>query len=65
MIRLEVDNNKKFMRDSFVIRADEPMRVSVDVTDTGHLIVYGYPGIKDDVEQDPVILYDSESEVNE
>lgn len=64
MIKLEIDKNKKFMRESFCIRADEAMRVSVDVTESGQLIVYGYTGVEDNVEQDPVILYFSESESN-
>lgn len=37
------------------------MRVSVDLTSTGELIVYGYPGISDDMEQEPVIWYGSEA----
>lgn len=61
MIKLEVEKNKEGIRDSFIIRTDEPMRLSVDVTHTGELIVYGYPGIEDDVEQDPVVWYGSES----
>jgi len=62
MIKLEVKKNKERIKESFIIRADEPMRLSVDVTQTGELIVYGYPGFKDDVEQDPVVWYGSEAE---
>lgn len=65
MIKLEVNREKRFIKDSFVVRADEPMRVSVDVSNTGHMIVYGYTGVEDDTEQDPVILYDSESIIND
>lgn len=64
MIKLEVDSTKKGIRDSFIIRANEPFRMSVDVSETGHVIVYGYQGTEDDVEQDPVVWYDSENEIN-
>ena len=62
MIKLEAIKNKPGVRNAFIIRGDEPMRINVDLTATGELIVYGYPGTQDDVEQDPVIWYGSEAE---
>lgn len=64
MIKLEVNSQKRFMKDSFIIRTDEPMRVSVDVSEKGHVIVFGYQGTEDDLDQDPVVLYDSENDTN-
>lgn len=65
MIKLEIQKGKKGMKDSFVVRADEPMRFSFDLTDSGELIVYGYTGTEDDTEQDPVIWHGSESMIKQ
>lgn len=59
MIKLEV-NKKEGVRDSFIVRADEPVRISLDLMDSGHLLSYVYSGVEDDVEQDPSGFYDSE-----
>lgn len=45
------------------IRTDEPMRVEIRTDAEGHLVVYGYAGIDDDLDQEPTILHDSHNVV--
>jgi hypothetical protein len=44
-------------RQHFVVRADEPVRVEVEVVD-GKVLAHVYKGTDDDLDQDPVGAYD-------
>lgn len=56
MIKCEIVNKDK---DHLIIRTDEPSRFELVKTNEGKLIIFGYKGKEDNLEQEPSICYDS------
>lgn len=44
----------------FTFRSDEPIRLEGTVSPAGHLVVYAYRGVRDDVDQEPDAVIDSD-----
>jgi len=56
MIKMEIIESKL---DHVIIRANEPIRLEIIKAGDGQLVLFGYSGIKDDQEQEPILSYDS------
>lgn len=39
------------------LRTDEPARFEIKTDPDGHLVIYGYTGIADDLDQEPTLIY--------
>lgn len=63
MIKLQEIEKKNGVSNQFVLEANEPVTLELLQSDTGHMVVYVYKGVGDEVDEytNPTILFDSEA----